>query len=101
LGGELQRRGAHVSTPERGSRGACLYFGGILGSHADLRREMRWGNLGLAFFWVLLGDPRGGNEGGGQLVLSRVCLGEFIVLIGVWKGHSPVIGVTICSKGND
>jgi hypothetical protein len=39
FGGIIQRRGGRVSTLEIGSRGGVLCFGGILGGHADLRRE--------------------------------------------------------------
>jgi hypothetical protein len=34
-----QRRGADVSVPKIGSRGALFCFGGIWGVYADLRRE--------------------------------------------------------------
>jgi hypothetical protein len=40
----VQRRGADVSVPEIGSRGALLCFGGILGFYAVLRRDLFWGN---------------------------------------------------------
>jgi hypothetical protein len=43
--GNRQRRGTHVSTPERGSRDGVFCTGGILKFHAVLRREMEWGNL--------------------------------------------------------
>jgi hypothetical protein len=75
---QVQRRGTHVNTAEIGSRDGGLCFGGILGNHADLRRDLFWGNLKLAFFWVLLGVPRRGSEEGGHLCVSFRCLGEFI-----------------------
>jgi hypothetical protein len=34
--GELQRRGAHVSIPEKGSRDGKISFGGILCFYAEL-----------------------------------------------------------------
>jgi hypothetical protein len=37
--GELQRRGAHVNSPEIGSRGGVFCCWGNLGFCADLRRE--------------------------------------------------------------
>jgi hypothetical protein len=40
-----QRRGAHVSTLEIGSRDELFSFGGIWGVYAVLRREIVWGNL--------------------------------------------------------
>jgi hypothetical protein len=40
FGDRVQRRGAGVNVPEIGSRGEVLCFGGILGVHADLRREI-------------------------------------------------------------
>jgi hypothetical protein len=43
--GAGQRRGAHVSTPEIGSRDGVFSFGGIWGVYAVLRREIVWGNL--------------------------------------------------------
>jgi hypothetical protein len=43
--GNLSRRGTDVNTPKRGSRGEVKCFGGIWGPHADLRRELWWGNL--------------------------------------------------------
>jgi hypothetical protein len=36
---EIQRRGADVNTPKKGSRAGQNCFGGILGIHAELRRE--------------------------------------------------------------
>jgi hypothetical protein len=42
--GEVQRRGADVNTPKIGSRVGEFCFGGILGIHAVLRRELIWGN---------------------------------------------------------
>jgi hypothetical protein len=58
---KVQRRGTDVSTPEIGSRGAIKCFGGILRFHAELRRELKWGNLVWVFFGVLLGEPRGAH----------------------------------------
>jgi predicted metal-binding membrane protein len=66
--GAGQRRGTHVSVPKIGSRAGLFCFGGIWDSHADLRRELNWGNLVLMFFWVLSGSPRGYTEEGGPLV---------------------------------
>jgi hypothetical protein len=65
---EFQRRGAHVSVPEIGSRGEVLCFGGILGIHAELRREFNWGNWNLVVFGLLGGSPRGCIEEGGPVV---------------------------------
>jgi hypothetical protein len=79
---EFQRRGAHVSTPKNGSRGALLCFGGILGNHADLRRESEWRNLDLGFFEVLAVVPRGGVEEGDQCVFSCALWGNLIWSIG-------------------
>jgi hypothetical protein len=62
-----QRRGAHVSTLEIGSRDGVLCIGGILGFYAELRREIIWGNLDLTFFDVLLGVPRRCVEEGGTM----------------------------------
>jgi hypothetical protein len=76
--GVRQRRGTHVSVPKIGSRGGVLCFGGILGFHADLRRELNRRNLDLVFFGVLIGVPRGSTEEGGQLVFPFVCEGEFM-----------------------
>jgi hypothetical protein len=75
--GAGQRRGAHVSIPKIGSRGELLCFGGILGFHADLRRELIWRNFKLELFGVLLSDPRRCVEEGGPLC----ALEEFIVLL--------------------
>jgi hypothetical protein len=74
---EFQRRGAHVSIPKIGSRDGQKCFGGIMGFHADLRREYFWGNLDLGFLGVLLVGPREAGEEGGQQVFLFVCLGEF------------------------
>jgi hypothetical protein len=78
FGGRVQRRGGRVSTPEIGSRGAEICFGGILRFHADLRREFYWGNLVWVFFWVVGGVPRRDVEEGGHLCAFSVQLGEFI-----------------------
>jgi hypothetical protein len=67
FGEEFQRRGVDVSTPKIGSRGGGFCLGGILGNHADLRRDLDWGNLDLLFFRVLFRVPRGGCEEGGPL----------------------------------
>jgi hypothetical protein len=80
--GAGQRRGAHVSVPKIGSRDGVLCFGGILGTHADLRREIVWGNFNLLFFWSLGGSPRESiEEGGHSCVLGELkCqLGSLIV----------------------
>jgi hypothetical protein len=63
--GRVQRRGAHVNTPEKGSRDGGNCFGGIQRFHADLRREMFWGNFNLVFLMGLGVVPRGGVEEGG------------------------------------
>jgi hypothetical protein len=76
--GRVQRRGAHVSPLEIGSRDGENCFGGISGIYAVLRRELFWGNLKLDFFGVLPGVPRGAWEEGGPLDVHSVCLGEFI-----------------------
>jgi hypothetical protein len=81
LGGG-QRRGAHVSVPKIGSRGAHLCFGGILGSYADLRRESVWGNLDLMVFWFLGVSPREFIEVGGPLCVPPVLLGELLTSFG-------------------
>jgi hypothetical protein len=77
FGGQVQRRGAHVSTLEIGSRGAETCFGGIQRFYAELRREFGWGNLSLGFFGVLGGGPRAFIEEGGLLVVLVMGLGEF------------------------
>jgi hypothetical protein len=59
LGELIQRRGVHVNTPEKGSRGDAFCFGGIYEIHADLRREFKWGNLIWGIFEVLGVSPRG------------------------------------------
>jgi hypothetical protein len=73
-----QRRGAHVSVLKIGSRVGLFCFGGILGIHAELRREFIWGNLRLGFFGVLGGVPRSSTEEGGRLV----CFGGIYLLLG-------------------
>jgi hypothetical protein len=80
--GVRQRRGTHVSVPKIGSRVGVFCFGGILGFHADLRREFIWGNLSLVFFEGLGVYPRESIEEGGQLVCLSVCLGEFNCVTG-------------------
>jgi hypothetical protein len=80
---EFQRRGAHVSTPKIGSRGDVLCFRGILGNHADLRRDLDWGNSDLLFFEVLFRVPRGGTEEGGPLCVFLYVWGNFIWSIGL------------------
>jgi hypothetical protein len=67
FGRAVQRRGTRVSTPKNGSRGALFVFGGILGFCAELRREFKWRNLDLFFFWFLVVGPRRGGEEGGPL----------------------------------
>jgi hypothetical protein len=47
---KFQRRGAHVNTPELGSRGEESCFGGILRIRADLRRDFVGGDFNLGFF---------------------------------------------------
>jgi hypothetical protein len=64
----VQRRGTRENTPEIGSRVGEKCFGGIWGNHAELRRDLFWGNLIWVIFWVLAGDPREAVEEGGQLV---------------------------------
>jgi hypothetical protein len=59
-----------------------------LGFHADLRRELFWGNLKLEFFGFMGGVPRGCTEEGGQFVFHFVLWGEFVVRCTVvcgWK----------------
>jgi hypothetical protein len=93
--GRVQRRGTHVNTPEIGSRGEEIVFGGIWGIHADLRRDLKWGNLVLMVFLVLGRDPRELIEEGGQLVLLFVLLGEFWRnSLGCWNGVKGLL------KGN-
>jgi hypothetical protein len=77
-----QRRGAHVSVPEIGSRAALFCFGGILGSYADLRREFEWGNLKLGFFEGLGVVPRRCIEEEGRLVFPPGVWGNLVVLLG-------------------
>jgi hypothetical protein len=79
-----QRRGAHVSVPKIGSRGAHLCFGGISGSYADLRREWVWGNLDLMVFWFLGVSPREVTEEGGTFVRSPCAFGGTFNVI--WVG---------------
>jgi hypothetical protein len=74
-----QRRGVHVGTPEIGSRGGVLCFGGIQRFYAELRREFLWGNFNLGLFEDLVGVPRGSIEEGGHLCYSFVFLGELCV----------------------
>jgi hypothetical protein len=77
LGERVQRRGADVSTPEIGSRGAVFCFGGISGVYADLRRELDWGNLEFGFFGVFLGVPRRAIEEGGHFSVFLNDWGKF------------------------
>jgi hypothetical protein len=86
FGEEFQRRGVHVSTPKIGSRGALLCFGGILGNHADLRRELFWRNSDLLFFEVLAVVPRERVEEGDQCVFSCAVWGNLDVVN--WGGYS-------------
>jgi hypothetical protein len=81
-----QRRGAHVSVPKIGSRGAHLCFGGIWGVYAELRREFNWRNWDLVFFEGLTVVPRGAIEEGGRFVFPPVLLGEFMC-VGVLGLH--------------
>jgi hypothetical protein len=74
---QVQRRGTHVNTPKKGSRGDAFCFGGILGFHAELRREINWGNLKWDSFGVLFGGPRRDTEEGGPFMCQFVHLGEF------------------------
>jgi hypothetical protein len=53
--------------------------------HADLRREIDWGNLKLGFFDVLLVGPREVVEEGGHLVLPPRDWGNLSVNWG-WLG---------------
>jgi hypothetical protein len=66
-----------VNPPKIGSRVGVLYIGGILRVYADLRREIKWGNLKWGFFGVLLVCPRRTIEEGGHLCVFCVQLGEF------------------------
>jgi hypothetical protein len=79
----VQRRGVHVSPPKIGSRDGQMCFGGILRIHADLRRELDWGNLNWDFFEGLLGDPREGLRRGDQWC---VFWGNLIVHLGFTRG---------------
>jgi hypothetical protein len=88
---QVQRRGTHVNTPKKGSRGDAFCLGGILGFHADLRREIKWGNLKWDSFGVLFGGPRRSTEEGGPFMCQFVHLGEFwgcssVNLNGVTRG---------------
>jgi hypothetical protein len=75
FGGRVQRRGVHVNILEIGSRGDAFCIGGIFGFHADLRRELDWGNWELVFFGVLVGTPREATEEGGPLGVHSVRFG--------------------------
>jgi hypothetical protein len=92
----VQRRGGRVSTPKIGSRVGVFVFGGILGIHADLRREFGWGNLKFGFFGVLVEGPREVSEEGDQWCAFVVCLGDFRCVFGGFYCGSPcgVNGVT-------
>jgi hypothetical protein len=63
----VQRRGGGVNTPEIGSRDGINCFGGISGFHAELRREIKWGNFIWWFlgFWaeIHVGTVRRGDNG--------------------------------------
>jgi hypothetical protein len=76
--GVVQRRGGRVNTPEIGSRDGVLCIGGILGIHADLRRETFWGNFNWDFFGVLLVVPREACEEGGPLCVPFVRFGGIL-----------------------
>jgi hypothetical protein len=76
--GNLSRRGADVSVPKIGSRGAVFVFGGIYGFHADLRRDLIWGNWELGIFGGLGGVPRGCTEEGGPLCVRFVFFGGIL-----------------------
>jgi hypothetical protein len=91
--GNFSRRGTHVNIPDLGSRGARNCFGGILGVHADLRRESFWRNLNLTIFWGLGGEPRGVIEEGGTLCV----FGELFVSIGVAWGGRPISCRSLCA----
>jgi hypothetical protein len=78
FGGTVQRRGVHVNPLKRGSRVGVFVFGGISGFYADLRRELKWGNLNLAIFGVLFRVPRESTEEGGQFVCFLVHLRELL-----------------------
>jgi hypothetical protein len=67
--GNLSRRGTHVNIPKIGSRAGEKCFGGILGIHAVLRREIKWRNWDLGFLGVFLVVPLGATEEGDHLVL--------------------------------
>jgi hypothetical protein len=71
-----------VNTPKIGSRDGGICFGGILGFHAELRRECFWRNLKLGFFDGLVGIPRGATEEGGTMLC-------------IWGN---LIGVTPCDR---
>jgi hypothetical protein len=88
--GAGQRRGTHVSVPKIGSRAALLCFGGILRNHAELRRELIWGNFNLEFFEGLPGGPRSATEEGGLFVFPPSVWGNFnINLVGFCRVLTP------------
>jgi hypothetical protein len=96
--GVRQRRGAHVSTPEIGSRGEVFCSGGILGFCAELRRESEWGNFIWGFLRFLIGDPRGYIEEGGMTLCTWRNLGWVVSCEMEWvdlrcsrKGCFPTI----------
>jgi hypothetical protein len=66
-----------------------------LGFRAELRRELKWGNWVLLFFWVLLEVPRSGTEEGGQFVCTLCYLGDLIGLL----GYLPVVCMGPVSLG--
>jgi hypothetical protein len=80
---KFQRRGVHVNTPKKGSRGDAFCLGGIIGFYAELRREFGWRNLNWCFFEVVGVSPRRGGEEGDLFVCFLVRLGEFLCRIGL------------------
>jgi hypothetical protein len=78
--GRLQRRGVHVNIPKIGSRDGEKCSGGIQRFYAELRRELVWGNLNLAFFGFLGGSPRGAVEEGDHLCFLCAFEGIYCVV---------------------
>jgi hypothetical protein len=93
---EFQRRGAHVSVPKLGSRGGKLCFGGILGSYADLRRDLKGGNFNLLFFEGLGWVPRRFIEEGGRFVQLVCTFGGILVN---WMRFGGMCRLCLCVRG--
>jgi hypothetical protein len=73
--GNLSRRGTHVNTPKKGSRGEEKCLGEFRGVYAELRRKFEWGNLKLDFFGLLPGVPRVLIEEGGHFMCFTCVIG--------------------------